>query len=188
MWQSILQFFGLSNFQAGQVLSLPNSPSLSIVNFMSEKSTKTNNSIHDEFQKELNNRGIINFSSEECLYLGASNSRHKNNHIPSKDLWPNFWPTIEIADEVRGRIAKPLKISSAYRSPSYNRSVGGARYSQHVEFRAIDISAPKTTLKKLYAELLQMRKEGHKIAIGRYPTFIHIDTRGTNTSWGSATY
>lgn len=188
MWQLILQFFGLSSFQTGQVQSLPNSQSLSIVNSMSEKSTKISNEIHDEFQKELNNRGIVHFSSDECLYLGASNGRHKNNHVPAKNLWPNFWPTIEIADEVRGRIAKSLRISSAYRSPEYNKSVGGARNSQHVQFRAIDISAPKSTLKSLYKELLAMRKEGHKIAIGRYPTFIHIDTRGTNTSWGSATY
>jgi hypothetical protein len=28
----------------------------------------------------------------------------------------------------------------------------------------------------------------YKIAIGRYPGFIHIDTRGTNASWGTASW
>jgi hypothetical protein len=33
-----------------------------------------------------------------------------------------------------------------------------------------------------------MRREGRNIAIGRYATFIHIDCRGTNASWGSVSY
>lgn len=186
MWQSILRIFGLNNYQTGQVPRLPNLPSPSIVNSMKEESIKKNPIV--AFQKELDNRGIKYFTAEECLYLGASNSKYKNNNIPPNELWDNFWPTIVLADELRSRVGKSIKVTSGYRSPAYNRSVGGARNSQHVQFRALDLSAPKITLKAMHKELLAMRNEGHKIAVGRYPSFIHIDTRGSNVSWGNATY
>jgi uncharacterized protein YcbK (DUF882 family) len=151
-------------------------------------STKKLNTVEEDFQKELDQREIKRFTAKECLFLGASNSAYKNNHLPAKALWNNFWPVIAIADEARGRIGKPLRITSGYRSPAYNKSVGGVANSQHVQFKALDLSGPPSTLRKLYAELLSMRQEGHKIAIGRYATFIHIDVRGTNASWGSVTY
>ena len=151
-------------------------------------SAKKPSSVEEDFQQQLDQRGIRYFKAAECLFLGASNKVYKNNYLPPKSLWKNFWPTIALADTARKRIGKPLRISSGFRSPAYNKSVGGVKNSQHVQFRAIDISAPRSTLRELYAELLDLRREGHKIAIGRYATFIHIDTRGNNASWGTVTY
>jgi len=142
----------------------------------------------EEFQQILDKRGIEFFTAEEVFFKGASNAKYQNNTDPPRKLWPNILPTLDIADTARFNIKKPLRISSAYRSPAYNKSIGAgaATNSQHIQFRALDLAAPPATLKKLYAELMAMRARGYKIAIGRYPGFIHIDTRGTNASWGSA--
>jgi uncharacterized protein YcbK (DUF882 family) len=144
----------------------------------------------EEFQQILDKRGIEFFTAEEVFFKGASNAKFQNNTDPPRKLWPNILPTLDIADTARFNIKKPLRISSAYRSPAYNKSIGAgaATNSQHIQFRALDLAAPPATLKKLYAELMAMRARGYKIAIGRYPGFIHIDTRGTNASWGSASW
>jgi uncharacterized protein YcbK (DUF882 family) len=173
----------LNLFAASTSPALPKSSSPPI-----PASTKKPSSAEEDFQRELDKRGVEHFSAKECLFLGANNAVHKNNHAPTKALWKNFWPIIDIADTARDRIGKPLRITSGYRSPAYNKSVGGVSNSQHVQFKALDLAAPRPVLRKLYAELMAMRQEGQKIAIGRYATFIHIDVRGTNASWGSATY
>jgi hypothetical protein len=144
----------------------------------------------EQFQQILDQRGIEFFSADEVFYKGASNAKFQNNTDPPRHLWNNILPTLDIVDTARCNIGKPLRISSAYRSPAYNKSIGAgaASNSQHLQFRALDLAAPKATLRKLYAELLEMRALGRKIAIGRYATFIHVDTRGTNASWGSVNY
>lgn len=86
---------------------------------------------------------------------------------------------------------KPIEILSAYRSAEHNRKVGGARNSQHVQGRALDLRPPKGyTLEQFYKEILWLAKNKlHDIkGIGKYKTFIHIDVRPTNTlaHWSGA--
>lgn len=72
--------------------------------------------------------------------------------------WPNFAPeemacrsgalfpinynTIEFLDRLqalRFEMPFPFPISSAYRTPEHNRSIGGGKHSAHLEGRAVDI-------------------------------------------------
>lgn len=72
---------------------------------------------------------------------------------------------------------KPLRIVSGYRSPEYNRQVGGARNSQHLHNRAADIPAG-------YATVAEARRAGFTgIGIqGRWAT--HVDVRpGRRQEW-----
>ena len=39
--------------------------------------------------------------------------------------------------------SRPLRVLSGYRTPAHNRAVGGARHSQHVHGRAIDLAPPR---------------------------------------------
>ena len=92
----------------------------------------------------------------------------------------------------------PLRILSAYRSPDHNRKVGGARKSQHVQGRAIDIATPAgVSYEKFHARVHDITKH-RKLAsvaidvggysriftlaytlgaVGYYPWGVHLDTR-----------
>jgi uncharacterized protein YcbK (DUF882 family) len=83
----------------------------------------------------------------------------------------------------------PCQILSSYRSPAYNRTVGGAALSQHLQFNALDIAFAGVSANRVYERLLQWRREGRFVGgLGYYPSsgFVHIDTRGRNATWWGA--
>ena len=106
--------------------------------------------------------------------------------LPPRELWHNLLPTLRVADELRARLEVPLRIVvSAYRSPQYNAKCPGASpYSQHLQNRALDLifdCGPD----KAFAMAEQLRAEGKFTGgLGLYNSFIHIDTRGRNATWG----
>jgi uncharacterized protein YcbK (DUF882 family) len=87
---------------------------------------------------------------------------------------------IEKLQVLRDKLQKSVTIVSAYRTPEYNKKVGGAPKSQHVEGNAVDIVVPGYTP-------LQIAYIAEKIGftgIGTYPTFTHVDVRnGKLVKW-----
>ena len=85
---------------------------------------------------------------------------------------------------IRDYIDLPIKINSAYRTPLFNKSVGGAKNSQHLYAKAADL---KTELepKKLYDIIEYLINDGQILegGLGLYPTFLHYDIRGTKARW-----
>lgn len=73
-------------------------------------------------------------------------------------------------------------INSAYRSPKYNSRVGGAKYSQHVEGRAFDISRASIGGQQEIIRFLQLAVKHGFVGFGLYNSFIHIDT-GSGRYW-----
>lgn len=88
----------------------------------------------------------------------------------------------------------PLRINSAYRTPEYNKMVGGAANSQHVAGNAIDLSCPsdeqfpefetkiyQTVL--LYNIIADVADLAPVKFVQFYPNkrFVHIDVRSTDT-------
>ena len=67
-------------------------------------------------------------------------------------------------------------------------AIGGARRSQHMRYTAFDV-APKSRkpedVAKLHKILLTMRDEEKLFVggLGKYDTWIHIDTREKNANW-----
>lgn len=90
---------------------------------------------------------------------------------------------VNILQKIRDKFGKPIKISSAYRTLSYNRSIGSGDYSLHTKGRAADIYiegvAPLEIAK--FAEGIGVK------GIGYYPpgdgSFVHVDTRTTKYFW-----
>jgi lysozyme len=74
---------------------------------------------------------------------------------------------------------------SVYRSPQYNKKIGGATQSQHMKFTAIDFQVKANSSPAQWAGVLrQMRQSGlFKGGIGVYPSFVHVDTRGVDRDW-----
>lgn len=73
---------------------------------------------------------------------------------------------------------KKIIINSAYRTVAYNKKVGGSPKSQHIEGRALDLRPPKgTTVTAFYNELKHNADWIGIGGIGKYKTFVHVDTR-----------
>lgn len=98
---------------------------------------------------------------------------------------------VKAFERVRAIYGAPILISSAYRSPEYNRLInggkGGAKLSQHIQGRALDLAPAKggpQALAKLRSSVLQARQEGFLRGVGIYRNFVHLDTReGKNATW-----
>ena len=106
------------------------------------------------------------------------------NTLPPKELWSAMPATLFLADEIRNRLGRPLKlITSAYRNPEYNRACGGASRSWHTQNCALDLvyeGGPRDA----YAIAIELREAGlFRGGIGLYNSFIHLDTRGENATW-----
>lgn len=90
---------------------------------------------------------------------------------------------IDILQKIRDKFGKPITVSSAYRTITYNRSIGSGDYSMHTKGQACDIYiegvAPLEIAK--FAEGIGVK------GIGYYPpgdgSFVHVDTRTTKYFW-----
>ncbi len=88
---------------------------------------------------------------------------------------------VKVLQKIRNHFGKSVTITSAYRTPTKNKAVGGTTYSQHQYGTAADIKVKGVTPKKVaqYAEKLLPNRGG----IGIYSTFTHIDVRQTKARW-----
>ncbi len=88
---------------------------------------------------------------------------------------------VAVLQKIRDRFAKPLNINSAYRTPSYNRKIGGVSNSQHTLGTAADIAIEGVTPLDIavFAECLMPSGGG----IGLYKNFVHIDVRQRRARW-----
>ena len=86
---------------------------------------------------------------------------------------------------LRDEIGKPIRVISGYRSPKYNRKIGGARKSQHMTAKAADIKIKGMTPAEVKSTIVRLIKEGKMMSggIGLYRTFTHYDVRGRNARW-----
>lgn len=88
--------------------------------------------------------------------------------------------TVNILQAVRDYFGRPVYINSAYRTPTYNKRVGGVSNSQHVKGTACDIRVDGLS-SKVVAAFLEAKYPKH--GIGWYNTFVHIDSRGSKSYW-----
>lgn len=80
---------------------------------------------------------------------------------------------------VREKFGSPISITSGYRPPAVNRAVGGARNSQHLYFRAIDMIPMNGDFRKLWDVLKasQFSGLGDAVFMGKNKGFFHADIR-----------
>lgn len=82
-----------------------------------------------------------------------------------------------ILDIARGKIGKPITITSGYRTVSHNAKVGGAKYSYHTRGMAADIRANGIKPKELAEVLNSIVPNSCGIIV--YDNWVHFDTRNT---------
>ncbi len=110
----------------------------------------------------------------------------KDGTTTPADLLDNLKELAINLQVLRDELDRPIHIMSGYRTPEYNKRVGGAKKSQHVLAKAADIQVNGVSPIKVRALLMQLIADGHikKGGIGIYKTFVHYDTRGRNARWG----
>lgn len=95
---------------------------------------------------------------------------------------------VALLQKIRDHFGKAVTITSAYRTASWNKKIGGSTKSQHLYGMAADIQvgdiSPETVA--AYAETLLVNKGG----IGTYPKkagrakgWVHVDVRKNKSRW-----
>ena len=137
-----------------------------------------------EYQDYIDGLNLKHFSGKEFVaYAQRENSGGKAG-VPPKELWENIIPTIQVLDLLRSHLSCPVKLTSIYRSEGYNKACGGSKRSYHKQFKAIDIQVTGASPSKVFSVLKKWRSAGvFKGGLGKYSTFVHIDTRGSNATW-----
>lgn len=95
---------------------------------------------------------------------------------------------VELLQHIRDHFNRPVVITSAYRTVTHNKAVGGSPKSQHLYGMAADIQVADTLPEFVaqYAETLLPGTGG----IGVYPKkkgrakgWVHVDVRKTKARW-----
>lgn len=106
---------------------------------------------------------------------------HDGTPYPEKWVESRLNPLCEDLEIIRAEFGgRRVKVLSGHRTPQYNRKIGGARNSQHMEGRASDIEIEGVPPRKVAAKVIEMAKAGrlkHIRGIGSYKTFTHVDIR-----------
>lgn len=86
---------------------------------------------------------------------------------------------LTVLEEIRMRCGRrPVRVNSGFRTPAYNRLIGGASESYHMKGMAADITVSGLTPPEVAsAAELALYKNGWSGGLGCYPTFLHVDTR-----------
>lgn len=147
-----------------------------------------------EYAAFIDRLGLRHFSgSEFALYADRTRNGVKNS-LPPEGLWTNIIPTLIVIDEIRQLAGAPVTLTSAYRSPAYNRAVGGEAASFHMRNQATDIQCASMSAAQLWRIAVSLRGKKFRLpdnggdfifkgGIGKYPGFVHVDTRGYNANW-----
>lgn len=136
-----------------------------------------------ELQRIIDKYKICNFTVDEIA---------KGWDVPP-DLRQNIVPTLRVLQALRTLLGRPIVPTSIYRDEIYNKAVKGKPGSLHLSNNAIDFTIIEKNyfqkayqLWSIYKVLDSWDRQGHfdflgkgKMGLGRYNTFIHIDTRGT---------
>lgn len=109
---------------------------------------------------------------------GHLSEHFKINEFRCKDGTEEFLYAPElfcILEQIREHFNAPICINSGYRTPEWNRTVGGAKNSYHCKGMAADIRVKGYTAKEIakYADEL-MENYGGVIC---YTNFVHVDVR-----------
>lgn len=173
------QIEGKSNETSPSLLNQPNSENHGTGSIIANGDINTMLSSKDKPRfKEL---GLVTYSGEKapngyaCKDAAGSLLFHYGTALAFEALTKEFG---------KGK----LFITSAYRSPAYNRAIkGAAAKSLHMSGRAIDVG--KNTVGSSQAEIIRFAKLAVKygfVGFGLYSGFIHIDT-GSGRVWNGAT-
>jgi len=96
-----------------------------------------------------------------------------------RQYWKNVNRLAKNLQALRDAVGQPVVITSGYRTPEYNKAIGGAKHSQHLLCLAADIKVPGLLPLEVAAMIENLIADG-KIdqgGVGIYTTWVHYDCR-----------
>ena len=88
---------------------------------------------------------------------------------------------VSVLEDLREHFCRPVQITSGSRCPKYNRKIGGASNSQHMQGKAADISIVGIMPRDVFVYLTQ--KYPDRYGFGDGASFTHIDVREKKARW-----
>lgn len=105
---------------------------------------------------------------------------HDGTEIPP-ELMQNLQTLVALLDPIRVKWGEPIVVISGYRTPEYNRRVGGAAKSTHMEALAADIrTARGFKVREMHDFILTLHGLGELPllgGLGLYKGWVHVDCR-----------
>jgi uncharacterized protein YcbK (DUF882 family) len=113
------------------------------------------------------------------------NEFNKHNFPLTETILRNIQELAKNLQVLRDEVKKPIKITSGYRDPSFNKKIGGATQSRHITGEAADLKIEGYTPKQVAVIIEKLIAAGKmkQGGLGIYSTWIHYDVRGTAARW-----
>lgn len=86
---------------------------------------------------------------------------------------------VKLLEKIRAHFGRTVRINSSYRTPAYNKAVGGSPKSQHMLGTAADIQVSGVNPADVYKYCDGIVTGG----CGKYKTFTHVDVRKSKARW-----
>ena len=134
-------------------------------------------------EQELFTRGWKNNMTIQTFSLKHDGNKQLSENFKVKEFKCNDGSDTILIDvdfvrtklqDIRSHFGAPVTINSAYRTPTYNAKVGGAKSSYHLKGQAFDIVVKGHTPQEVarYCKLIGIK------GVIQYNTFVHVDSRG----------
>ena len=117
------------------------------------------------------------FTWKEALRLPQWGRMASEEDGLNGEIQNNLIEVFETLEIMRGVWDRPVIIHCAYRPPAYNKQVGGAPKSAHIEGRAIDFHIDGIPCDRVKAYLVRNANHLRLRWESNSTTWVHIDTR-----------
>jgi len=113
------------------------------------------------------------------------NEFNKHNFPLTETILRNIQELAKNLQVLRDEVKKPIKITSGFRDPSFNKKIGGATQSRHITGQAADLKIEGYTPKQVAAIIEKLIAAGKmkQGGLGTYSTWTHYDCRNVKARW-----
>lgn len=131
-------------------------------------------------------KGVSEYSlkknGEDFFYINDKKTNFRVKEFKCNDGSDQILIDDELVEKlqvIRSYYGRAVIINSGYRTPAYNKKIGGATNSQHCLGKACDIhlNGIKPT------ELFEFAKKIGFTGVGLYSWGVHVDTRPNKSYW-----